>query len=108
MTGPTKICRYRVSPRNMLIATITSGVVGHPAPGIEGARMTRCTGRGGPLHTGPALLADKQPARFEALFAAEEQAEAEAAWGVYQGIPGAYRHPDGARRVELMQAVIDA
>ena len=33
--------------------------------------------------------------------------EVEATWGIYQRIIGAYRHPDQARRSQLMQAVID-
>lgn len=46
------------------------------------------------MHTGADLLTDKQKGRLTALFAAEEQVEVEATWGIYQRMIAAYRHPD--------------
>ncbi|WP_278237481.1 ISL3 family transposase [Isoptericola sp. AK164] len=60
------------------------------------------------LHTGADLLTDKQAARIEALFAAEEHVEVEATWGIYQRMITAYRHPDRAQGRALMTAVIDS
>jgi transposase len=60
------------------------------------------------LHTGASLLTDRQRARLEAVFAAEEHVEVEAAWGIYQRIVAAYREPDRQKAKQDMQAVIDA
>ena len=60
------------------------------------------------LHTGTALLTDKQTARLEALFVAEEHVEVEATWGIYQRMIAAYREPDKKLGKQLMQAVIDS
>jgi len=60
------------------------------------------------LHTGEALLTDRQRERLMALFTAEEHAQVEATWGIYQKIITAYREPDPRRGQELMQAVIDS
>jgi transposase len=59
------------------------------------------------LHTGHDLLTDKQTARLQALFSADEHVEVEATWGVYQRIIGAYRHPDRAHGGELMRNIIN-
>ncbi len=59
------------------------------------------------LHTGDDLLTEKQTARLEALFAADEHVEVEATWGIYQRMIGAYRHPDKTRGSQLMRTVID-
>ena len=60
------------------------------------------------LHTGTGLLTDTQRDRLEALFAAEEHVEVEAAWGIYQRMIIAYREPDKKLGKKLMQAVIDS
>jgi transposase len=59
------------------------------------------------LHTGADLLTDKQQARIEALFAAEDHVEVEATWGVYQRMIAAYRCEDRGLGRAAMQAVID-
>ena len=46
------------------------------------------------LHTGDALLTDRQCDRLHALFADDRHAEVEATWGIYQRIVDAYRDPD--------------
>ena len=58
------------------------------------------------LHTGAALLTDKQKARIEALFADEEHVQVEATWGVYQQMITAYRAPDRKAGRALMTQLI--
>ena len=58
------------------------------------------------LHTGADLLTDKQKDRLTALFAADEHAEVEATWGIYQRMIAAYRQPDRAHGRKLMQQLI--
>jgi len=58
------------------------------------------------LHTGADLLTDKQRARIEALFAAEEHVQVEATWGVYQQMITAYRAPDRKAGRALMTQLI--
>ena len=60
------------------------------------------------LHTGASFLTEKQTARLDAVFAAEEHVEVEATWGIYQRIVAAYREPDKNKAKEMMRAVIDA
>jgi len=60
------------------------------------------------LHTGAALLTEKQQARLEALFAVSEHVEVEATWGIYQRMIAAYREPDKKHGKAMMQAVIDS
>jgi transposase len=48
------------------------------------------------LHTGIALLTDRQWMRMERLFAGDDHVEVEATWGVYQHMITAYRHVDRA------------
>ena len=60
------------------------------------------------LHTGAALLTEKQQARLEALFAVSEHVEVEATWGIYQRMIAAYREPDQKHGKAMMQAVIDS
>ena len=60
------------------------------------------------LHTGAALLTDKQRQRLTALFADDEHVEVEATWGIYQHMIAAYREPDPKRGRELMQQLIDS
>lgn len=43
------------------------------------------------LHTGAALLTDKQRKRLSDLFATDTHVEVEATWGIYQRMIGAYR-----------------
>jgi transposase len=54
------------------------------------------------------LLTDKQAARLTALFAIDEHVEVEAAWGIYQRMIAAYRHPDPAGGRELMVKLIES
>ncbi len=58
------------------------------------------------LHTGDALLTDKQRNRLEVLFAADEHVEVEATWGIYQHLITAYREPDRTRGRELLSKLI--
>jgi len=60
------------------------------------------------LHTGAALLTEKQQARLEALFAVSEHVEVEATWGIYQRMIAAYREPDQKHGKAMMQALIDS
>ncbi len=60
------------------------------------------------LHTGAALLTDKQRQRLTALFTDDEHAGVEATWGIYQHMIAAYREPDRKRGRELMQQLIGA
>src|SRR5271156_6543508 len=58
------------------------------------------------LHTGVDLLTDKQTDRLQALFAADEHAEVEATWGIYQRMIAAYRAPDRTKGKDLMRTLI--
>ena len=58
------------------------------------------------LHTGVDLLTDRQRARIQALFAADEHVEVEATWGVYQQMIAAYRHPDRKQGRTMMEQLI--
>lgn len=58
------------------------------------------------LHTGAALLTDKQAARLRDLFAAENHVEVEATWGIYQRMIAAYRHEDRRHGRGLMVSLI--
>ena len=78
----------------------TLGHRGHAGDPLYGVRRT--------LHTGASLLTEKQTARLDAVFAAEEHVEVEATWGIYQRIVAAYREPDKNKAKEMMRAVIDA
>ena len=60
------------------------------------------------LHTGAALLTEKQQTRLETLFADEQHAEVEATWGIYQRMVTAYREPDRKLGKLAMQSVIDS
>ena len=60
------------------------------------------------LHTGQDLLTDRQRARLQALFAADDHVEVEATWGIYQRLIAAYREPDRGRARESMVTVIDS
>ena len=86
-------CRQRLQQE-------TVGHRGRTGDPLYGARRT--------LHTGEALLTDRQRARLEALFDADEHAEVEATWGVYQRIVAAYREPDTNTGQQALQKVITA
>lgn len=60
------------------------------------------------LHTGAALLTDKQNQRVTDLFAGDEHVEVEATWGVYQHMISAYRETDKTRGRQLMCQLIDS
>ena len=60
------------------------------------------------LHTGASFLTEKQTARLDAVFAAEEHVEVEATWGIYQRMIAAYREPDKKNGKQMMQTLIDA
>ncbi|ANG86017.1 ISL3 family transposase [Microbacterium aurantiacum] len=85
--------RQRVQQDNL-------GHRGHAGDPLYGVRRT--------LHTGASLLTEKQTARLDAVFAAEEHIEVEATWGIYQRIVAAYREPDKNKAKEMMRAVIVA
>ena len=60
------------------------------------------------LHTGDALLTDKQRSRLVDLFAADAHVEVEATWGIYQRMIAAYREPDRVLGRELMEKLIES
>ncbi|WP_068433339.1 ISL3 family transposase [Piscicoccus intestinalis] len=72
-------CRQRVQHE-------TLGRRGRSGDPLYGARRT--------LHTGTALLTNKQKTRLEAVFNDEDHAAVEVTWRVYQNIVTAYRNPD--------------
>lgn len=86
-------CRQRVQQE-------TVGHRGRSGDPLYGARRT--------LHTGHALLTDKQRARLDSLFGIDDHAAVEVTWGVYQKIVDAYRQPDPATGRRALQQVIDA
>jgi transposase len=86
-------CRRRVQQ-------VTCGHRGRKGDPLYAARRT--------LHTGAALLTDKQQARLEALSAVSEHVEVEATWGIYQRMIAAYREPGKKHGMAMMQAVIDS
>ena len=51
---------------------------------------------------------NKQKARLDVLFAAEEHVQVEATWGIYQRMIAAYRDPNKAQGSKTMQALIDS
>jgi len=86
-------CRRRVQQRSC-------GHRGKAGDPLYAARRT--------LSTGADLLTPTQTQRLVELFAAEQHAEVEATWAVYQRMIAAYRDPDRARGKAEMQAVIDS
>jgi len=78
----------------------TCGRRGHKGDPLYSARRT--------LHTGVDLLTDKQTDRLQALFAADEHAEVEATWGIYQRMIAAYRAPDRTKGKDLMRTLIES
>jgi transposase len=58
------------------------------------------------LHTGEDLLTNKQKQRLEDLFVADQHAEVEVTWGVYQRMIATYRDPDRAAGRRLMDRLI--
>lgn len=59
-------------------------------------------------HTGQDLLTEKQKDTLQALFTADDHAEVEATWGLYQRVVAAYREPDRTRGKQFTQALIGA
>lgn len=55
------------------------------------------------MHTGEALLAEKQCDRLEALFIEDRHIQVEATWGIYQRLIAAYRHPESRHPGSLMK-----
>jgi transposase len=87
-------CRQRVQQD-------TLGHRGHAGDPLYGIRRA--------LHTGERLLTEKQRARIDVAFAADEQHIAvEVTWAVYQRIVTCYRDPDRAAGRRQLRAVIDA
>src|SRR5699024_7959034 len=80
--GALDTCRQRVQQE-------TRGHRGRKGDPLYGARRT--------LRTGADLLSDKQQTRLAVVFAAEQHAEVEATWSIYQTMIEAYRDPDRAR-----------
>lgn len=60
------------------------------------------------LHTGEALLTDRQRARIDAVFDDDDHVEVETTWAVYQRIVAAYREEDRVRGRRDLRAVIDS
>ena len=86
-------CRRRVQQ-------VTCGHRGRKGDPVYAARHT--------LHTGAALLTEKQRGRPEAPFAVSEHVAAEATWGIYQLMIAAHREPDKKHGKAMIQAVIDS
>jgi transposase len=59
------------------------------------------------LHTRLALLTDRQRARLEAVFAADEHVAVAVTWWIYQQLIDAYAQPDPARGKALLTGVIE-
>ncbi|MFC4140720.1 MULTISPECIES: ISL3 family transposase [unclassified Microbacterium] len=59
------------------------------------------------LHTGAALLTDRQITRLETLFADDRHVEVEATHGIYQRMITAYREPDRRLGKFVMQQLIN-
>jgi transposase len=60
------------------------------------------------LHTGAALLTDKQRSRLENLFATDAHVEVETTWAIYQRMITAYRDPDRRKGRALMEKLINS
>ena len=86
-------CRQRVQQETL----DHRGRTGDP---LYGARRT--------LHTGEALLTEKQRDRLARLFDGDDHVQVETTWGVYQKIVAAYRDPDRAAGRSALQKVITA
>src|SRR5690625_5123418 len=86
-------CRRRVQQE-------TCGHRGRKGDPLYSARRT--------LHTGAALLTDKQTQRIEALFNGEQHVQVEATWGVYQQMITTYREADRSRGKQLMCQLIES
>ena len=86
-------CRQRVQHE-------TLGHRGRSGDPLYGARRT--------LHTGTALLTEKQKTRLDAVFADEDHAAVEITWRVYQDIVTAYRDPDPQAGRTLLNKVIES
>lgn len=86
-------CRRRVQQN-------TRGHRGRKGDPLYSARRT--------LHTGTALLTEKQTQRLDALFDGDTHVEVEATWAVYQAMITAYREPDRAHGRAKMRQLIDS
>lgn len=60
------------------------------------------------LHTGIALLTDRQWTRVERLFNTDEHVEVEITWAAYQRMINAYRHGNRAQGRDDLKALIDS
>ena len=58
------------------------------------------------LHTGAALLTDRQSDRIRTLFDVEAHIQVKATWGIYRRMIAAYRDPDRSHGRELMVKLI--
>jgi len=76
------------------------GHPGHKGDPLYSARRT--------LHTGVALLTDRQKDRLQALFDGDAHVEVEATWGIYQRMISAYREPDRTKGRALMTKLIES
>lgn len=85
-------CRQRVQQE-------TRGHRGRKGDPLYAARRT--------LRTGAELLTDKQQTRLVDVFAADQHAEVEATWSIYQTMIEAYRDSDRHRGREKLQALIE-
>ena len=86
-------CRQRIQQA-------TLGHRGHASDPLYGIRRV--------LHTGQALLTDRQRARIDAVFMLDEHVQVEVTWAVYQRIVAAYRDADRAAGQRQLRAVIDS
>ena len=86
-------CRQRIQQE-------TTGHRGRSGDPLYASRRT--------LHTGEALLTDRQRRRLETLFGDDLHVQVEATWGVYQHVVAAYRDPDKQAGRVTLKKVIDA
>ncbi|MCA0251824.1 MAG: ISL3 family transposase [Actinobacteria bacterium] len=86
-------CRQRIQQE-------TTGHRGRSGDPLYASRRT--------LHTGEALLTDRQRRRLETMFGDDLHVQVEATWGVYQHVVAAYRDPDKQAGRVTLKKVIDA
>ena len=92
-----------LSPRPGPTSPSRRGVGEGPTPSAAGDHLYAARRT---LHTGAALLTDRQRERLTTLFTPIEHVEVEATWGCYQRLIAAYRDPEPRHGKELMHAAI--
>lgn len=86
------LCSQGYEPLHLKDTTLK---VDEPPWGSADGPGTRYTQLAGPCTPGTICSPTSSKDRLEALFAADDHAEVEATWGIYQRVIAAYRQPDG-------------